>query len=315
MPTDSPNPLTFSAPRLLDISGTLHPTGTGQTTTDFNLRSDYAEPLPATPQWPVGIHLPPLGCLRLAADLARLYEMIFPQEPDWLTETVEHWHGEETVAAAVEQFLQRVSTFFPVHEEVWDIDLEAIAWRLEEIPLIVQGFDEWYEAWAEYKEPVPFLLHLIYSRESTFGRKATFTQTYPDHCLPQALQPFQLVECLRQMSLPAPLAALPDLLQMLAHETGNPWLDVGELTLSEGDGYPTWEAETVAWLTTEWQKAQPVLDRVDALLDWSNDSPERIAEKLTAVRQALLAAYDLQNKPELAIPDCPTETCREKERP
>lgn len=317
MPTDSPFPIASSAPGLLDISAALRPTDPCQTTTARDLLSNGAGPALPTPlQWPASIHLPPLDNLRLAADLAHLYEIIFPQEPNWLTETVEHWHDAETVAAAVEQFLQRVSALFPVHEEVWDIDLEAIAWRLEEIPLIVQGFDEWYEAWEEHKEPVPYLLHLAYSRASKFGREADFNQKYPGHLVPETLHPFQLVDQLRQMRLPSPLAALPDLIQMLAHETGNPWLDVGELTLSEGDGYPTWEAETVAWLTTEWQNAQPILDRVDALLDWSNDSPESIAAKLTAVRQALLAASNPHGHPEMfQTADHLPENCPEKERP
>lgn len=316
MPTDSPFPIASSAPGLLDISGALRPTDTCQTTTARDLLSKGAGPaLPTIPQWPVGMHLPPVDNLCLAADLANLYEIIFPQEPDWLTEKVDHWHDEETVAAAVEQFLQRVSALFPVHEEVWDMDLEAIAWRLEEIPLIVQGFDEWYEAWAEYKEPVPYLLHLAYSRESKFGREANFTQMYPEHLLPNTLQPFQLVDYLRKMRLPSPLAALPDLIQMLAHDTGNPWLDFGELALGEGDGYPSWEPETVAWLTTEWQKAQPVLDRVDALLDWSNDSPESIAEKLTAVRQALLAACESHADQEFGQKESLSGKCLEKESP
>lgn len=81
------------------------------------------------------------------------------------------------------------------------------------------------------------------------------------------------------------------LILMLDHNTDNAWLDVGELSLAEGGGYPPWNPDEVAWLTAEWQKAQPVLNRIHRLLDWQNGAPEEIAFKLTAVRDVLLDAY------------------------
>jgi len=93
------------------------------------------------------------------------------------------------------------------------------------------------------------------------------------------------------MELPEPLDALPDLILMLDHNTDNAWLDVGELTLSEGGGYPQWHSADIAWLAEEWRRAEPILERIQRLLDWQNQTPGEISFKLTAVRSVLLDAY------------------------
>lgn len=239
---------------------------------------------------PLGTGLPPLAFLLLADRLAELYEMVFPDQPEWLRAETVQWQNEEDVAAAVERFLRRVGTLFPVHDEIWDVDLEVVEWRLYEIPVIPMGIDEWYDGWDDLKEPLPYLLHAQYSR----GREESpdeFTALYPAHQLPRTLEPHHLVEALRTMDLAEPLAALPDLILMLNHATGNAWIDVGEMALAEGGGYPQWRPDEVAWLAAEWQKAQPILARIDRLLDWQNDTPAAIDDKLTAVRNVLLAAY------------------------
>jgi len=226
----------------------------------------------------------------LADRLAELYEMVFPDQPEWLRAETVQWQNEEDVAAAVERFLQRVGTLFPVHDEIWDVDLEVVEWRLYEIPVIPMGIDEWYDGWDELKEPLPYLLHAQYSRGSE-DSPDEFTTLYPAHSLPRYLEPHRLLETVRGMDLPEPLTALPDLILMLNHATDNAWIDVGEMALAEGGGYPQWRPDEVAWLAAEWQKAQPILERIDRLLDWQNDTPAAIDDKLTTVRDTLLAAY------------------------
>jgi hypothetical protein len=147
-----------------------------------------------------------------------------------------------------------------------------------------------------------------------FIRHEEFPERYPDHQVPQGLNPVGLVAILREgvaerlaaigqnqqpgtnLPTPDPLDALPDLIEMLHQDTGNSWLDVGEMSLAEGGGYPVWNQETVEWLAEEWQRAEPVVDGINRLLDWLNDSPEAITDKLTAVRDALLEAYNRLHK-------------------
>jgi hypothetical protein len=69
------------------------------------------------------------------------------------------------------------------------------------------------------------------------------------------------------------------------------WLDTGELSLADCNGYPQWSIEAVQGLAQEWQEAQPILDQVQHLLDWHNESPDTVHSKLTAVRDALQTAY------------------------
>lgn len=229
--------------------------------------------------------------------------MVFPDHPEWLDEEVVDWESEEAVVGAAERFLNRVSVLFPVHDDIWDVDLEIIEWRLWEIPVIPMGFDEWIDGWDDLKEPAPYLLHIScahmrHSRgdEDSPYLRDEFADEYPDHLVPRYLEPQRLVKTLREMGLPEPLDALPDLVEMLDHSTGNAWLDVGECALAEGGGYPLWNPEEVAWLAEQWQQAKPVLDRVHRLLDWQNSSPEEIGFKLTAVREALLDAYDREQE-------------------
>lgn len=274
MQANSSYPLAQSAPGILDLTATLQAT-------------------PSVPSNLTCANLPPLAFLLLADRLAELYEMVFPAHPEWLSAEVVDWEDETEVAAAVERFLGRVSILFPVHDDIWDVDLEIVEWRLYEIPVIPMGYDLWYDDWLDLKEPAPYLLHMRYSRHDDDHpyRRDEFEDLYPDHLTPRYLEPHRLVKTLRQVELPEPLDALPDLIEMLDHSTGNSWLDVGELSLAEGGGYPLWNQEDVEWLAEEWQKAKPILDRIHRLLDWQNSTPEEIGFKLTAVRDALLDAH------------------------
>lgn len=267
---------------------------------------DLTPTLQATPSIPPNLicaNMPPLAFLLLADRLAELYEMVFPDHPEWLNEEVVDWKDDEEVAAAVERFLGRVSTLFPVHDDIWDVDLEVVEWRLYEIPVIPMGYDIWHDEWEDLKEPAPYLLHMRYSRrdEDSPYLRDEFADLYPDHQTPRYLEPHRLVETLRRLKLPEPLDALPGLIEMLDHNIGNSFLDVGELSLAEGGGYPPWNREDVEWLAEEWQKAKPTLERIHRLLDWQNSTPEEIGFKLTAVRDVLLDAY------QRAL-TCPAET-------
>jgi len=82
------------------------------------------------------------------------------------------------------------------------------------------------------------------------------------------------------------------MIQMLDHNTGNAWSDVGETSLAEGGGYPEWSRENVERLAEAWRQARPVLDGVLSLLNWKNETAGAVAEKLSAVRDALVSAYE-----------------------
>jgi hypothetical protein len=242
--------------------------------------------------------LPALDKMLLAARLAGMYATFFPQHPEWLEQEIGDGVDEEKMARAVCHFLRQMGERFPLHDELWDEDWETLAWRLEEIPIIPMGLDIWYEGWDELAEPCGYLLHQM---DWWVGAAADESQLlYPAHPLPADLRPLALAPSLREMGLLPPLDGLPDLIEMLEQASGNFWLDMGEMAFMEGGGYPAWEEETVELLTAEWALAEPILRRVQALLDWQNETAEERAQKVTAVWQALLAAYERKGPKEQA---------------
>lgn len=249
---------------------------------------------PLAPEMAVS-KLPPLAYLLVAARLGELYEIIFPEHPEWLDEIVA-WKNEEAVAKAVERFLSHVAALFPIQDECWEMEMEIIEWRLYSIPVIPQGFDIWHDGWDEVYEPAPYLLHMLWQRDEAddLENPNEFRQQYPEHLVPRGLEPQRLIDTLRSMALPEPFHALPDLIEMLIQGTGNVWLDIGEISLMEGGGYPEWDPAEVAFLAEEWQAAEPIYDRVHALLDWHNETPASVERKVTAVHQILLEAYQHQ---------------------
>ncbi|MCP4288870.1 MAG: hypothetical protein GY792_31350, partial [Gammaproteobacteria bacterium] len=286
MQTDFPYPPTRFAPRILNLAASLWPTAIN------TIQSSC-------------VSLPPLPILLLADRLAELYEISFPDRPHWLDEEIVDWPDEAAAIAAIEKLMGRINTLFPVYEEIWEWDdnLDIAESWLYSIPVRPEGFDIWYDGWDEYKEPVPYLMHMTWSRNAEIQPPQTdeFDRLYPEHPVPRFLEPHRLTDALRQIyaerskvseatTPPVPeLAALPDLILMLNSATGNAWLDVGTITHGESGAAIIWSQENVEWLTAEWRQAQPVLSRVVALLDWSHTNLDEVAAKLTAVRELLLA--------------------------
>ncbi len=60
--------------------------------------------------------------------------------------------------------------------------LEVVEWWLHEIPVVPMGFDEWHNEWDDWKEPIPYLLHLHYSRcaEGSTLSDDDFDDLYPE---------------------------------------------------------------------------------------------------------------------------------------
>ncbi len=302
MLANTPHPINRHPIRLLDLAPVLQPS-------------------PSLAQEVVSSNLPPLDTLLIAARLGELYETIFPQHPEWL-EAIVDWKQEEDIAKAVGRFLNQVAKLFPIEDECWAADIEFIEWRLYSIPVCPMGFDIWHHGWDEIFEPAPYLLHIEWSRDEKENpdERNEFQQLYPNHPVPWHLEPTRLVGALREicaersrrLTPPEPLHGLPDLIEMLMGCTDNLWLDVGELSLMEGGGYPQWDPVEVEMLAEEWKNAKPILDRVLALLNWQNETAEERDRKVTAVHEILLEAYRRQEPsylPQLKMEFAQETTC------
>jgi hypothetical protein len=260
----------------------------------LNLRPNPVPPAPAHQR----LLIPPLitsDTLAVMHRLAELHRLVFPEYPQWCDVPLE-W-DEEAVMLTMQAFLDRVNRLrFPVMEEVIDYSLEEVIWRLEQIPVNLQGFNTYYmDEWEYYVEPIAFLLKLAYIEHSDEGR-GRFLEDYPNYMPPDDFALSALLPALRQITpsvssghaLAAPWDGLSVLASMVTEETGNCWLDYSNEYMAECGCYPYWEADYPD-LLAEWQEAAPQLKKAQALI---NQVKDQLPGSLDAVWELLLAAHD-----------------------
>jgi len=87
------------------------------------------------------------------------------------------------------------------------------------------------------------------------------------------------------------LNGLPDAVRVVAHDTGNDWID---MTWEEAGGSSVeWTVKTLAYLADEWKKAQTIFGRVRPVYRWVENN----AARLERVR-ALVAGVVIPREPE-----------------
>jgi hypothetical protein len=282
MSTNSPHPAAGPAPRLLNLRPTPVPPA-------------LVEAYDHTP-----LLIPPLitcDALAVMHRLAELHRLVFPEYPQWRDVPLE-W-DEEAIILYMQAFLDRVNRLrFPVMEEVIDYSLEEVVWRLEQIPVNLQGFDTWYmDEWDYYHEPIAFLLKMAYMEHSDEGR-GRFLEDYPQYTPPDAFALSALLPTLRETALSEPWDGLPVLASMVTEETGNRWLDYSNEYLAECGCDPQWDGDYEE-LLDEWQEAAPQLRKAQALIDQVKG---RLPGSLDAVWEILLAAHEcFRNPPDADI--------------
>lgn len=290
--TNFPHPILSSPPRILALQPTkLH-------------RENTTQPCSASPP-------PPL--LLTVATLAHRYQTIFPEFPEWQTDTFA-WQApdaEARLAEMVETFLGRIDHHrFPVMDEMWEMDLALSYHHLQQIPLFPQGIEPyWYDDPAEQPEPFALLLHL---ECRTFDEDGTDTlaTAYPQYTFPSEFSLSNIYHHLHKTPLPEPLNGLLDAIDLVKANTDNPLLDYSYGELCEMGSNLHWDEETVDWLTTLWRAAKPKVDRAWALVAWcrpKHDDPE-VAKVLATERldELVNILLDLSNK---ELPhDSPTKT-------
>lgn len=78
----------------------------------------------------------------------------------------------------------------------------------------------------------------------------------------------------RNMTWLEPWEALPDLVRYVDQNTGNFWLDVSHVEISESGGaYPMWSIGEIRAIEREWQQAKPIWERIRLLLDYIDADP------------------------------------------
>ena len=242
----------------------------------------------------------PWNYLILAGQMAQNYQMVLPEHPDWLDETVD-WADDEALGLATLRFLERVNEHcFPVETEIMVEEFGECAHFLAYAPLLPSGFYFW-DDWREYAEPIPFLyyLHLrAWAREH--NPQEIEGMVYAAVDLPDDLELGELAEVINRMvtegclTLPTPLEALPHLIRMVTKTSRNFWLDCSEEELGYGE-WIGWDDVAVTELTLDWQKAAPIVEQVNALLQWVG---KEVRPRLATIADILKKAHHYrQNMP------------------
>lgn len=240
--------------------------------------------------------------LLLALQLARNYQMILPEHPEWLDEAAS-WSGEAALFAVTIQFLERVNEHcFPVQTELMSEEVDECAWLLNWAPLQPGGLYLW-DDWLDYSEPIPFLCYLqhqVWAR--AYAPQELDDEAYPELTLAPELDILELDDVLNQMvaqgqlTLPPPLDALPWLIGMVTRTTENFWLDCSEEALSDGERVG-WDDLDVVRLMGEWHDARPVLEQVNTLLRWVE---QETRPRLKMIADLLNQAHDTRKLEERA---------------
>ena len=65
--------------------------------------------------------------------------------------------------------------------------------------------------------------------------------------------------------------------EMATYSTGNVFLDTTFEMLGNSE-LPGWDKENIDWLTKQWRRAEPKLERIEAVIDWLEADPQRVAD-------------------------------------
>ena len=218
-----------------------------------------------------------VDCLQVYLTLGEHYANYFPGDKIWLDDISQL--NEDYLSLAVANFLAAINRdYFPVHEDVWLEDIDHLAMRLEQICIEPQGHEldpDFADDLDAYEEPVRTLLSLASDE--------------PVEELPGV--PLNgLDEVMADMPLPTPIHDyLPIMINLVTHNSGNPWLDWSYGDLAQGYfRLPEWDAETVAYLMEEWLEAEDLLAKETEFIRWVE---EDLTTRLAAVHSAIYLAF------------------------
>ena len=180
--------------------------------------------------------------------LSLVEEHLFPLDLDWL----ELWEG-EAAGALIPPI---------VNPSYFEVDFEELSLTVRVLValLAVNDAEPWTELCAQigHRAPVPL---------TADGVSKIDWERFTNLC----------------NSRHSPLAHVPLALDVIAHATGNFWLDLDENSL--GNDRFEWDVSSLDFLASEWRQAQPLIQQYEQSLAW-----------LEAHRSALATLIRLWNR-------------------
>jgi len=206
--------------------------------------------------------------------LLALYQAFFSEPFASSTASLYERHNPEGHTHRELEFLEELERHIPVG--LWTIE-QAGETQLAGFPVLDMGIDIYEEDAIERLRPAVQIL-LSLSREGrhwleTFDGSEWYEEQF-NLTLSQIQHPDRLPsKHLRQRfnQQRPPFRFVPLLLNLLDKATGNLWLDCTNNEAWFGYGCDTvlrWTEVNLRWLMVQWQRAQIILSRCEALLDW-----------------------------------------------
>jgi hypothetical protein len=240
--------------------------------------------------------------LRLRLDLVRmacLYQKYFPAEYA-ASQPAIYPRPDEVYSQAELEFVKLVDQhLFPLDMAVYDFGPEE-GDRFGNIPFCSQAIDDQDVSLEEWRPALRLVYMLWHSLDpgneegwrlllDDTGRQAEiplprFVSEPEQNCI---LDIDRFAAGCRELG--RPLSAVRALLKMLDYSTGTCWLDVGDEMFWSSPEQLEWDAATIDWLHREWKVAQKIGEACEAILEWLEDDPERMAEFVRLWNDSLVA--------------------------
>ncbi len=213
------------------------------------------------------------------ANLLTLYQHYFPQEYTASTASVRPAKGAVYSARETEFFELVNARLFPLPLDVFLDEYEGA--RSATLPVMTFGIDWWLDSVADLRPGWQLLLLLTDEVAVTDVEvDARFLKTYAKRIKPRPPGSRIDGDAFKAACQAAgePITALPLALDMLAHDTGNIWLDPSdEMPVMDAE----WCVQDIDLLTREYQEAQQILSQIDQVLDWIEASPAHFGKVIT----------------------------------
>ncbi len=165
---------------------------------------------------------------------------------------------------------------FPI-ADIWFDEDERLDWiPVESLALDPEGIEDWKTSWQ-----VVYALASASYDEVDWNKVAAFLPAgaeLPATVYRREKYAVDWKRFVRRARRADPhLKHLGDMLAMGAFGTGCDFLDIPPDVMGNSE-MPDWTQENIDWLTKEWRKGKTIIDRAEAVGDWLNADPQRLAD-------------------------------------
>jgi hypothetical protein len=189
-------------------------------------------------------------------------QRLFPLEPDWVVEQAMEKYGEGEdllLCIPIEEIVPRPDEWDEERQPLVNVFAEMVGYTNIE-------FDKVRAHFAELGVNLPFPLAPKGGQmESVWARFQTLCA-----------------------SKGRPLSGVPQMMDLLFHNTGNFWLDFDPELVYASEAME-WTVENMDWFATEWRAAEPILDVGTETLNWLAKHPELLVDVIECWNLALQA--------------------------